>query len=67
VVVCPVNVIGMEEKGDERTIVRWKRTLKMKRCKVCGNLFAPWLQLEKFRTQAKLPKDFFDTCYTCRS
>jgi len=67
VVVCPVDVIGMEEKGDERTIVRWKRTLKMKRCKVCGNLYAPWFQLEKFREQAKLPKDFFDTCYTCRS
>jgi bidirectional [NiFe] hydrogenase diaphorase subunit len=67
VVVCPVNVIGMEEKGDERTIVRWKRTLKMKQCKVCGNHFAPWFQLEKFREKAKLPKDFFDTCYTCRS
>jgi bidirectional [NiFe] hydrogenase diaphorase subunit len=67
VVVCPVNVIGMEEKGDERTIVRWKRTLKMKKCKVCGNHFAPWFQLEKFKEKAKLPKDFFDTCYTCRS
>ena len=67
VVVCPVNVIGMEEKGDERTIVRWKRTLKMKKCKVCGNHFAPWFQLEKFKEKAKLPKDFFDTCTTCRS
>ena len=67
VVVCPVNVIGMEEKGDERTILRWKRTLKMKQCKVCGNTFAPWFQVEKFREKAKLPKDFFDVCYTCRS
>ena len=67
VVVCPVNVIGMDEKGDERTIRRWKRTLKMKQCKVCGNYFAPWFQLEKFREKAKLTKDFFDVCYTCRS
>jgi predicted molibdopterin-dependent oxidoreductase YjgC len=67
VVVCPVDVIGMKEKGDERTILRWKRTLKMKKCKICGNTFAPVFQLEKFRENAKLPKDFFDVCYTCRS
>ncbi len=66
VTVCPVDVIGMKEEGDERTIIRWKRTLKMKKCKVCGNYFAPWFQLEKFREKASLPKGFFDICYTCR-
>jgi len=67
VIVCPVDVIRMKEEGDERTIIRWKRTLKMKKCKVCGNFFAPWFQVEKFREKAHLPKDFFDKCYTCRS
>jgi NADH dehydrogenase/NADH:ubiquinone oxidoreductase subunit G len=67
VVVCPVDVIGMKEERDERTILRWKRTLKMKKCRICGNTFAPVFQLEKFRENAKLPKDFFDVCYTCRS
>jgi len=67
VIICPVDVIRMKEEGDERTIIRWKRTLKMRQCKVCGNYFAPWFQLEKFKEQAKLPKDFFDICYTCRS
>ena len=67
VIVCPVDVIRMKEEGDERTIIRWKRTLKMKKCKVCGNYFAPWFQLEKFKEQVKLPKDFFDVCYTCRT
>ncbi len=67
VIACPVNVIGMEEKGDERTIKRWKRTLKMKKCRICGNYFAPWFQLEKFKEKANLPKDSFDTCFTCRS
>ncbi len=67
VAICPVDVIGMKEEGDERTILRWKRTLKMKQCKVCGNYFAPWFQLEKFKEKAKLPNDFFDICYTCRS
>jgi len=67
VVACPVNVVGMKEEGDERTITRWKRTLKMKSCKVCGNYFAPLFQLEKFKEKANLPKDFYDVCYTCRS
>jgi len=67
VVVCPVDVIRMKEEKGERTIVRWKRTLKMKQCKICGNYFAPLFQLEKFKDQAKLPKDFFDVCYTCRT
>ena len=67
VVACPVDVIRMKEEGDERTILRWKRTLKMKQCKVCGNYFAPLFQLEKFKEQAKLSKDFFDVCYTCRT
>jgi len=66
VTVCPVDVIGLKEEGDERTIVRWKRTLKMRQCKVCGNYFAPWFQLEAFREKAKLPKDFFDACPSCR-
>jgi bidirectional [NiFe] hydrogenase diaphorase subunit len=66
VTVCPVDVIGLKEEGDERTIVRWNRTLKMKQCKVCGNYFAPWFQLETFREKAELPKDFFDACPSCR-
>jgi len=67
VVTCPVDVIKMKEEGDERTIIRWKRTLKMRQCKVCGNYFAPWFQLEKFREKANLTKDFFDVCFTCRT
>jgi len=59
----PVNVIGMKEEGDERTILRWKRNLKMKKCKVCGNYYAPWFQLEKFREKSNRPKDFFE-CVT---
>ena len=66
VIVCPVDVIKMKEAADERTISKWKRNLKMKKCKVCGNYFAPWFQLEKFKAKADLPKEFFDTCYTCR-
>jgi hypothetical protein len=56
----------MEETEEERTIVRWERTLPMKKCTVCGRSFAPWYQLEVIKERAKLPKDFFNVCPDCR-
>lgn len=66
VYVCPVDCIKMEETEGERTIVRWERTLKMKKCTVCNRSFAPWYQLEYIKERAKLPKDFFEICPDCR-
>jgi bidirectional [NiFe] hydrogenase diaphorase subunit len=66
VYVCPVDCIKMEETAEERTIVRWERTLKMKKCTVCDRSFAPWYQLEYIKERAKLPKDFLDICPDCR-
>jgi hypothetical protein len=57
----------LEETEEERTIVRWGRTLPMKKCTVCGRSFAPWFQLEYFRTIAEgIPRDFWDKCPDCR-
>jgi NADH dehydrogenase/NADH:ubiquinone oxidoreductase subunit G len=64
VYVCPTGYIKMEEVRDARII--WDRVFKMKRCKVCGNLFAPEAQLEYIRKKWKLPEDFFDVCPNCR-
>ena len=66
VYVCPVDCIRMVETEEERTIVRWGRTLKMKKCTACGRSFAPWYQLEYVKQRAKLPKDFLDICPDCR-
>ncbi len=65
--ICPTDCIKIEETEKERTIVRWGRTLPMKTCKVCGNTYAPWFQLEYFKqiTQG-IPKDFWDKCPNCR-
>ena len=46
--ICPTDCIKIEENEDERTIVRWGRTLPMKKCTVCGRSFAPWFQLSYF-------------------
>jgi NADH dehydrogenase/NADH:ubiquinone oxidoreductase subunit G len=66
VYVCPVDCIKMEETEEERTIIRWERTLPMKKCTVCGRSFAPWYQLEYIKERAKLPKDFLNICPDCR-
>jgi len=66
VYVCPTDCIKMEEHGDERTIVRWNRTVKMKTCSSCGKPFAPLFQLNWIIDRVKLPKDFFEKCPVCR-
>ncbi|OGP92171.1 MAG: hypothetical protein A2Z19_01215 [Deltaproteobacteria bacterium RBG_16_54_18] len=66
VYVCPTDCIKMKEEGDERTIVRWKRTLKMQPCQSCGKPFAPVFQLNWIIERAQLPKDFYALCPVCR-
>jgi NADH dehydrogenase/NADH:ubiquinone oxidoreductase subunit G len=67
VYICPTNCIKLEETESERTIVRWERTLPMKKCKACGRSFAPWFQLEYFgKITDGIPADFWDKCVDCR-
>ena len=66
VYICPTKCIKMEDIGDTRTIPYWNVSFQLKRCKVCGNYFAPEKQLEYIREKWHLPEDFFDTCTTCR-
>jgi NADH dehydrogenase/NADH:ubiquinone oxidoreductase subunit G len=66
VYVCPVDCIKMEETEEERTILRWERSLPMKKCKACGRSFAPWYQLEYIKQRATIPKGFLDICPDCR-
>ncbi len=64
--ICPTNAIKMEDKGDTRYIYNWKVEFKLKKCKVCGNHWAPEKQLEYIRKKWNLPDDFFDICPTCK-
>jgi bidirectional [NiFe] hydrogenase diaphorase subunit len=66
VYICPTDCIRMEENADERTIVRWNRTLKMQQCTSCGRPFAPIFQLHWIIDRAHLPKDFYELCPICR-
>ena len=67
VYICPTNCVKLEETESERTIVRWGRSLPMKKCTVCGRSFAPWFQLEYFgKITDGIPADFWDKCVDCR-
>lgn len=66
VYICPTNAVSMEQVGDKRIFPRWHTEFKMKKCKVCGNYFAPERQLEYIQKKFNLPEDFFDVCPTDR-
>ncbi len=58
---------GTEVKGPARIIDNWKVGLEMKKCKQCGEPFAPQFQLEHFIRKVNLAADFFDVCVQCRT
>jgi NADH dehydrogenase/NADH:ubiquinone oxidoreductase subunit G len=62
--ICPTGYIKMEEAEGKRII--WDRVFKLKKCKVCGNYWAPEAQLEYIRKKSNLLPDFFDVCPNCR-
>ncbi len=66
--VCPTEAIAVEDVGDTRTIITpsGKLEFKLKRCKSCGNYWAPEKQLEYIAQKSSLAPEFFDTCPNCR-
>ena len=66
VYICPTECIKMEDIDDTRIIHNWKVEFKLKKCKVCGNHFAPEAQLEYIINKWNLPEDFFDVCPNCK-
>jgi bidirectional [NiFe] hydrogenase diaphorase subunit len=66
--VCPTGAIKMEDKDGTRVVYarNWEKEFKLKKCKVCGNYWAPEEQLEYIRGKLNLPPDFFDVCPNCR-
>jgi NADH dehydrogenase/NADH:ubiquinone oxidoreductase subunit G len=64
--ICPTGAIKMEDRGDTRIIYNWKVEFKLKKCKACGNYWAPEKQLDYIRKKWGLPEEFFDICPTCK-
>ncbi len=66
--VCPTDAIIVEDVVDTRilTTPSGKLEFKLKKCKTCGNYWAPEKQLEYIIKKANLPPDAFDNCPDCR-
>ncbi len=66
--ICPTDAITIEDVGDTRTIntPSGKIEFKLKKCKTCGNYWAPEKQLEYIAKQSNLALEVFNTCPNCR-
>lgn len=67
--ICPTGAITLEDKGHTRKVCTPYVTMefKLKKCKVCGNYFAPKKQLDYIAKVSGLPPEAFDKCPTCRT
>ncbi len=66
--ICPVDAIKYEDTGDTRYI-SWPTSsmeFKLKKCKTCGNYWAPEKQLDYIIKKSNLAPDAFDNCPDCR-
>ena len=68
---CPIGTIKLEDIGDTRTITMpnpkvQKAEFKLKKCKICGNYWAPEKQLDYMAKQSHLALEVFDACPNCR-
>jgi len=66
--ICPTDAIMVEDVGDTRIInaPSGKMEFKLKKCKTCGNYWAPEKQLEYIAKKLSLAPEFFDNCPDCR-
>lgn len=64
--ICPTGAIKMEDIEGVRKIERLSASHPLKKCKVCGNYFAPQVQIDYIVKKLGLPKDAFEFCLTCR-
>ena len=65
--VCPTGVIKIIEEGEKVNVNNWAE-LDVKRCRECGKLFGPVIQLEKLQKDYSLNIDaeLYDLCPDCR-
>ena len=66
--VCPVNAIKLEDIGDTRYI-NWPKSgmeFKLKKCKVCGNYWAPEKQIEYIAKISETSPEEYNICPSCR-
>ena len=64
--ICPTGAIEIEEKDGVREIKKLHASQPLERCKVCGNYFAPKVQIDWMAKQLNQPRENFMVCPTCK-
>jgi bidirectional [NiFe] hydrogenase diaphorase subunit len=64
--ICPTHAIKMEDKNGTRYIHNWNVEFKLRKCKVCGNYWAPEKQIDYIKKTWNLSDDIFDVCPSCK-
>jgi len=66
--ICPTDAIKVEDVGDTRTISmpNCQAEFRLKRCKTCGNYWAPEKQLDYIIKKLDIAPETFDNCPNCR-
>ena len=64
---CPTGAIKIEDIEDLRKIPLWHTELKRKKCRVCGEFFAPEVEIDFLKKKnTQILEEFFETCPSCR-
>lgn len=64
--ICPTDAIKMEDKNGIRYLENWNVEFKLKKCKTCGNYWAPEKQLDYIKEKWNLEENIFDVCPSCK-
>ncbi|TKJ47271.1 (2Fe-2S)-binding protein [Candidatus Aerophobetes bacterium Ae_b3a] len=66
-VVCPTEAIKAEDIKEIRKIPLWHTELKKRKCRLCGEFFAPEVEIDFLKKKdARLGEEIFETCPSCR-
>jgi len=66
-VVCPTGAIKIEDIKEIRKITSWHTELKRGKCRICGEFFAPEVEIDFLKKKdARLGEELFETCPSCR-
>jgi len=64
--VCPTGAIEIEDVTGKRTMVNWQTTLERRRCRICGDYFAPEVELNRLEGKLDSLKESLEVCPQCR-
>jgi NADH dehydrogenase/NADH:ubiquinone oxidoreductase subunit G len=66
-VVCPTGAIKIEDIKEVRKIPLWHTELKRRKCRICGEFFAPEIEMDFLKKKdTRLGEEIFETCPSCR-